>query len=229
MSAFRPRPPVSCLMVPAAPARATVRWTCQLAGAKMCWCRACAGPWKCVLECASWACTCVCSRARVHVCCAGAAGRAYSRRKRFARSRAVEPPDVAASARPTAMPCSVHRKFFPHIIYKAAPAGTAVGVAHVLSPQTPHQSHRCQRGVRRQSRHRAGCSGHCSLDRRQATPSHRQLRAGGVELGSRHTPHTVARSHQAARPVATHARRGRTRTKQVTRHGVEHFVAYAQT
>ena len=80
----------------------------------MCWCRACAGPWKCVLECASWARTCVCSRARVHVCCAGAAGRAYSRRKRFARSRAAELPDLAASARPTAMPCTVHgnRKFF---------------------------------------------------------------------------------------------------------------------
>ena len=66
----RPRNSVSWPARPAAPARATARWTCQLAGAKMCWCRACAGPWKCVLECASWARRrCVCSRTRVHVCC----------------------------------------------------------------------------------------------------------------------------------------------------------------
>ena len=48
----------------------------------------------CVSECALWACTRVCSRARVRVrvgvCCAGAAERAYPRRKRPARSRAAE-------------------------------------------------------------------------------------------------------------------------------------------
>ena len=107
---------------------------CRCNRAKMCWCRACAGPWKCVLECASWARTCVCSRARVHVCCAGAAGRAYSRRKRFARSRAAELPDLAASAearcprppRPTAqgacrLPCcALFTDFFCNILYTAS-------------------------------------------------------------------------------------------------------------
>ena len=53
------------------------------------------------------------SRARVCVCRAGAAERAYPRRERLARSRAAEPPDVAASAGPTAMPCTCSRKFFP--------------------------------------------------------------------------------------------------------------------
>ena len=43
---------------------------------------------------------------RVRVCRAGAAERAYPRRERLARSRAAEPPDVAASAGPTAMPCT---------------------------------------------------------------------------------------------------------------------------
>ena len=51
-----------------------------------------------------------------------------------------------------------------------------------------------------------------------------ELEVWSSAVGTLHT-----QSHQAARPVATHARRGRTRTKQVTRHGVEHFVAYAQT
>ena len=93
----------------------------------MCWCRACAGPWKCVLECASWARTCVCSRARVHVCCAGAAGRAYSRRKRFARSRAVELPDVAASARPTAMRALFTEFFFAEVVVGLSAARDVAG------------------------------------------------------------------------------------------------------
>ena len=55
----------------------------------------------------------VCSRARVWVCRAGAAECAYPRRKRLARSRAAELPDLAASARAPAMPLpsTVHGSF----------------------------------------------------------------------------------------------------------------------
>ena len=75
------------------------------------------GQWKCVLECAPWAHARVCSRARVWVCRAGAAECAYPRRKRLARSRAAELPDLAASARAPAMPCTVHGKFFRYGIF----------------------------------------------------------------------------------------------------------------
>ena len=60
----------------------------------MCSGRACAVQWNCVLECASRACTRVCSRARVCMCRAGAAERAYPCRERPARCRAAGPPDV---------------------------------------------------------------------------------------------------------------------------------------
>ena len=69
----RPRNSVSWPARPAAPARAAVTCTCQRASAKMCSGRACAVSWNCMLECAPRARTRVCSRARVRVCCAGAA------------------------------------------------------------------------------------------------------------------------------------------------------------
>ena len=103
MLGYRRRSAVPCPIVPAAPARAAALCTRQLAGARMCSCRACAGSWQCVVECASLGRSRVCSRARVGVCRAGAAERAHSRWKRFARSRVVELPDVAASARAPAM------------------------------------------------------------------------------------------------------------------------------
>ena len=78
-----------------------------------------------------------------------------------------------------------------HIIYKAAPAGTAVGVAHVLSPQTPHQSHRCQRGVRRQSRHRAGCSGERTLLTGQASGDTESPTAASWRCGARQSAHST--------------------------------------
>ena len=103
MLEYRRRSAVPCPIVPAAPARAAVMCTRQLAGARMCSCRACAGSWQCVVECASLGRSRVCSRARVGVCRAGAAERAHSRWKRFARSRVAELPDVAASARAPAL------------------------------------------------------------------------------------------------------------------------------
>ena len=117
----RRRSAVPCPVVPAAPARAAAMCTRQLAGARMCSCRACAGSWQCVVECASLGRSRVCSRARVGVCRAGAAERAHSRWKRFARSRVAELPDVAASARAPAMAhCSrkvfmnIYVIFYPH-------------------------------------------------------------------------------------------------------------------
>ena len=90
----RCRPAVPCPVEPAAPARAAAKCTCQSTGAQMCSGRACAVQWKCVLECAPWACARACSRARVRVCCARAAERAYAREKRPSRSRAAQLPDL---------------------------------------------------------------------------------------------------------------------------------------
>lgn len=70
----------------------------------------------------------------------------------------------------------------------------------------------------------AADTAHWTGVRRHRVTDSCELEVWSSAVGTLHT-----QSHQAARPVATHARRGRTRTKQVTRHGVEHFVAYAQT
>ena len=102
----------SCPARPAAPARTAVACTRQRASAKVCSGRACAVQWKCVLECVPWARARVCSRARVCVCCAGAAERAYPRRKRPARCRAAQLPDLAVRERAPAMARSSRKLFF---------------------------------------------------------------------------------------------------------------------
>ena len=79
---------------------------------KMCMCRACAVQWNCVLECASWACTRVCSRARVVVSCAGAAGWARRHRTRPTLCRPLGRRSSACAHRPTCHRSTVHRKFF---------------------------------------------------------------------------------------------------------------------
>ena len=60
-----------------------VQWSCLCSAMRMC-----------VGVCTVGACVRVRSRARVCVCCAGTAERAYSRRKRPSRSRAALPPDL---------------------------------------------------------------------------------------------------------------------------------------
>ena len=107
MARNRRRPAVPCPAAPAAPARATARRTCQRAGAKMCMCRACAVQRICVLECASWACTRVCSRARVVVRCTGAAGWARRHRTRLTLRRPLGRRS-SARARPTRHRASDH-------------------------------------------------------------------------------------------------------------------------
>ena len=115
MSAFRPRPAVPCPATPAAPACAAAMCIRQLAGAKMCLCSACAGSWKFVVECASLGRSRVCSRSRVGVCRAGAAGRAHSRWKRSARSRVVELPARGREREGTRHGALFTESFYEHI------------------------------------------------------------------------------------------------------------------